>query len=212
MAFLPIFIDVILHVDKYLSQIIAEYGFWTYLILFFIIFLETGLVAFPFLPGDSLLFAAGAFAAIGSLDVKLLLVVITAAAVLGDTVNYWIGHRIGARIYRMENVRFVNKEHLERAHQFYEKHGGKAIAIARFLPVIRTFAPFVAGIGKMDYLRFLGYNVAGGALWVLVFVLGGFYFGNLPLVKENFSLVIFAIIVISLLPVFRELVRHYLKL
>ncbi len=212
MVFLSGFIDIILHIDKYLSQIIADYGFWTYLILFIIIFLETGLVATPFLPGDSLLFAAGAFAASGSLDVKLLILVITSAAILGDTMNYWIGHHTGARIYRMGNVRFVNKEHLERAHQFYEKHGGKTIAIARFLPVIRTFAPFVAGIGRMDYLRFLGYNVAGGALWVLLFVSGGYYFGNLPLVKENFSLVIFAIIIISLLPVFRELVRHYLKI
>jgi len=212
MVLLSGFIDILLHIDKYLSQVIADYGFWTYLILFTIIFLETGLVATPFLPGDSLLFAAGAFAAAGSLDVKLLLLVITSAAILGDTMNYWIGHHAGARIYRMENVRFVNKEHLERAHQFYGKHGGKAIAIARFLPVIRTFAPFVAGIGRMDYLRFLWYNVAGGALWVLLFVSGGYYFGNLPLVKENFSLVIFAIIFISLLPVFRELVRHYLKI
>jgi membrane-associated protein len=200
-------VDLFLHLDRHLAEIIATYGVWTYLILFAVVFLETGVVATPFLPGDSLLFATGAFAALGSLHLGFAIVLLSAAAILGDTVNYWIGRRIGPRVFR-ENVRFLNRRHLERTHAFYEKHGGKTIVIARFVPIVRTFAPFVAGIGTMSYHRFLLYNVAGGILWVVGFVLLGYFFGNLPFVRENFSLVILAIIVLSVLPIVVEWVRH----
>jgi len=207
MDFIHAAIDLFLHLDRHLAEVIATYGVWTYLILFAVIFLETGIVATPFLPGDSLLFAAGTFAALGSLDVGFLILLLAAAAILGDTVNYWIGRRLGPRVFR-ENVRFLNRQHLERTHAFYEKHGGKTIVIARFLPIIRTFAPFVAGIGTMSYGRFLVYNVVGGVVWVLGFVLLGYFFGNLPVVRENFSLVILAIIVLSVLPIVIEWFRH----
>jgi len=208
MALLLNFIDIILHIDKYLNQIIVEYGILTYAILFLIIFLETGLVAVPFLPGDSLLFAAGAFAAMGALNPLWLILLLALAAILGDTANYWIGHHAGGRLYTM-NMRYIKKEYLERTQHFYEKHGGRTIIIARFLPIIRTFAPFVAGLGKMSYPRFLSYNVTGGIAWVSLFISIGYYFGNVPLVKQNFSLVIFAIIIISLIPAFLEVARHY---
>ena len=201
------FVDLFLHLDKHLASIIAQYGVWTYLILFTVVFLETGVVATPFLPGDSLLFAAGALAAIGSLDVGLLLVLLMAAAILGDTLNYWIGRKAGPRVFN-EKVRFLRREHLDRTHAFYEKHGGKTIIIARFVPIVRTFAPFVAGVGTMAYGRFLAYNVVGGVTWVLLFVLAGFWFGNIPAVKENFSLVILGIIVVSLLPLVVEWFRQ----
>jgi membrane-associated protein len=195
------FIDFILHLDTHLDQIIQQFGMWTYLILFAIVFCETGLVVTPFLPGDSLLFAVGAFTARpDSLQLLPSLLVLIAAAILGDTVNYWVGARVGPAVFQRENVRFLNKKHLQRTHEFYERHGGKTIILARFIPIIRTFAPFVAGIGSMSYLRFLAYNVVGGVAWVLLFVLGGHFFGNLPLVKRNFTLVIMAIIVISVLP------------
>jgi len=171
-----------------------------------VVFLETGIVATPFLPGDSLLFAAGTFAALGSLDVAFLILLLSAAAILGDTVNYWIGRKAGPRVFR-ENVRFLNRRHLERTHAFYEKHGGKTIVIARFIPIVRTFAPFVAGIGTMSYGKFLFYNVFGGVLWVLLFVLAGYFFGSIPVVKNNFSLVIVAIIILSLLPGVWEYLR-----
>jgi membrane-associated protein len=200
-------VDLFLHLDRHLAEVIATYGVWTYLILFAVVFLETGVVATPFLPGDSLLFAAGTFAALGSIDLGLVILLLTVAAILGDTVNYWIGRKVGPRVFR-ENVRFLNRRHLERTHAFYEKHGGKTIVIARFLPIIRTFAPFVAGIGTMSYRRFLLYNVVGGAVWVVGFVLLGYFFGNLPVVRENFSLVILAIIVLSVMPVVIELMRH----
>src|SRR5262245_21422986 len=187
-------VDLFLHLDRHLADIIASYGGWTYLLLFSVVLLETGIVATPFLPGDSLLFAAGTFAALGSLDLGLTILLLSAAAILGDTVNYWIGRKIGPRCFR-ENYRFLNRKHLEKTHAFYEKHGGKTIVIARFLPIIRTFAPFVAGIGTMSYRRFIAYNVVGGIAWVIGFVLLGFFFGNLPVVKRNFSLVILAIIV-----------------
>ena len=211
MEFAHQLIDIILHLDKHLNIIIQDYGVWTYLILFLIIFCETGLVVTPILPGDSLLFAAGAFAASGSLKVGWLYFLLSLAAIAGDNVNYWIGWHVGPKIFFKENVRFLNKEYLNRTHLFYEKHGGKTIVIAKFMPIIRTFAPFVAGIGRMTYKRFIPYNVSGGILWVSCFVLGGYYFGNIPAVKRNFTLVIFAIIVISLLPGVIEFLRHRAK-
>lgn len=170
------------------------------MIIFIIILCETGLVIAPILPGDSLLFAAGTFAALKSLNIWWLFILLTAAAILGDTINYWIGHFIGPKVFSQENVRFLNKKYLERTHRFYEKHGGKTIIIARFLPIIRTFAPFVAGIGKMNYRRFISYNIIGGISWIAVFIFGGYFFGNIPFVKNNFSLVILAIIIISIIP------------
>jgi membrane-associated protein len=191
--------EFFLHLDKHLHEIISQYGLWTYLILFVIIFCETGFVVTPFLPGDSLLFAAGTFAALGSLGVEQLIILLSIAAILGDTANYWIGNYIGPRAFS-GNVRFLKKEYLDRTHAFYERHGGKTIVIARFVPIIRTFAPFVAGIGAMSYGKFILYNVVGGMGWVIAFTLGGYFFGNLPVVKRNFSLVILAIIIISVLP------------
>ena len=197
-----------LHLDRYLEIVIRNYGFWTYLLLFAIVFCETGLVVTPVLPGDSLLFAAGAFAAKGSLSLTWTIALLVVAAVLGDTVNYWIGHLVGPRAFRGENVRFLNRKHLDRTHEFFEKYGGKTIIIARFVPIVRTFAPFVAGIGSMSYGRFFSYNVIGGLVWVFGLVLLGYYFGAIPVVECNFSLVILAIIVISILPGVYEVVRQ----
>jgi len=208
MELIQYFIDILLHLDKHLGQIIQGFGVWTYLILFLVIFCETGLVVTPILPGDSLLFAAGAFAAAGTLDPWILFVLLSVAAVAGDTVNYWIGNYVGPKVFHYESSRFFNKEHLTRAHKFYEKYGGKTIVIARFMPIIRTFAPFVAGIGAMTYWRFLAYNVTGGLSWIAVFVSGGYYFGNLPVVRRNFTLVILAIIFISILPGAVEYIRQ----
>ncbi|MEW5745438.1 MAG: DedA family protein [Nitrospirota bacterium] len=205
------FIDIFVHLDKYLSMVIQQYGTVTYVILFLIIFCETGFVVTPFLPGDSLLFAAGTFAAMGALDLSSLLVLLTIAAVAGDTVNYWIGSLVGPKVFCRDDVRFLNKKHLERTHHFYEKYGSKTIIIARFVPIVRTFAPFVAGIGRMTYRRFISYNIIGGILWIAVCVLAGYFFGNLPLVKENFSLAILAIIVVSIMPGVVEIVRHRLR-
>jgi membrane-associated protein len=200
--------DFVLHLDHHLAALIQDYGLWTYLILFLIIFCETGLVVTPILPGDSLLFAVGTFAASGALDLALVLLLLVVAAVAGDTVNYAIGARVGPRLFHKEGVRFLNREYLERTHRFYERYGAKTIVIARFVPIIRTFAPFVAGIGRMTYARFLAYNVAGGVSWILLLVLGGYAFGNIPVVRRNFSLVILAIIAISLLPGVIELLRQ----
>lgn len=202
--------DLFIHLDKHLNEIITEYGTWTYLILFLIIFCETAFVVTPFLPGDSLLFAAGTFAALGALDPLWLCVLLIIAAVAGDAVNYSIGHYIGPRAFT-SNSRFLKKEHLQRTHEFYEKHGGKTIIIARFIPIIRTFAPFVAGIGEMTYRKFATFNVVGGVVWVISFILAGYYFGNLPAVKENFTFVIVAIIIISTLPGIVEFVRAKMK-
>ena len=189
-------------------MVIQNYGVLTYLILFLIIFAETGFVVTPFLPGDSLLFAAGAFAGIGALDVSLLLVLLSVAAIAGDSVNYSIGKYVGFKIYEQDTIKFIKKEHLLQTHHFYEKHGAITIIIARFIPIIRTFAPFVAGIGEMKYMKFITYNVLGGLLWIFSLVGGGYFFGNLPVVKNNFSLVIFAVVVISVLPVIIGLFRQ----
>ncbi len=207
MEFINYLVDLFLHLDKHLNEIILQYGTLTYAILFGVIFAETGFVFTPFLPGDSLLFAAGTFAAIGSFNVHLLFILLTVAAILGDTLNYWIGHYFGPKVFE-KKIRFLKKEHLEKTHQFYEKHGGKTIIIARFIPIIRTFAPFVAGVGSMTYSKFILYNIAGGILWCAVFIYGGYFFGNLPLVKDNFSIVIVVIIFISILPGIIEFLRH----
>lgn len=201
--------DFFIHLDKHLNLIIETYGLWTYLILFLVIFLETGIVITPFLPGDSLLFAAGAYTAKGSLEVGWLFGLLCLAAIIGDTINYWIGYTVGWRAFQSRS-RFLKREYLDRTHQFYERYGGKTIFLARFIPIIRTFAPFVAGIGRMAYGRFAFYNILGAIVWTGLFISGGHYFGQLPLVKDNFSLVILAIIVISVLPaIFEFLNNHY---
>ena len=200
----------VLHLDKSLGAIIAAYGTWTYLILFTVIFCETGLVVTPFLPGDSLLFAAGTMAGGGHLSLGMLLAVLMAAAIVGDNVNYWIGRYIGPRAFSGQ-VRFLKKQHLDRTHRFFEKYGGKTIILARFVPIVRTFAPFVAGVGTMNYGRFLLYDVPGGIAWVSIFVLGGYWFGSRPWVKDHFSVVVLAIIIISVLPMAVELVRSRLR-
>jgi len=208
-------IDLFLHLDEHLSVIINTYGGWTYALLFAVIFMETGLVITPFLPGDSLLFAAGTFASPAlaqpgmapPLNIWMLYALLLVAAVLGDTVNYWIGHYIGPRAFS-GNIRFLKKEYLDRTHQFYEKHGGKTIIIARFVPIIRTFAPFVAGVGSMSYGHFISYNIIGGFLWVTLFTFGGYFFGNLPFVQDNFSLVVIAIVLISVLPAVYEVLKE----
>ncbi len=206
MDFVRSVVDFFLHLDEHLNQIVTTYGVWTHLILFAIVFAETGLVVTPFLPGDSLLFAAGALAALGSLDLWLLVVLLIGAAILGDSVNYWVGAWIGPRAFS-GHVRFLRKDYLERTRAFYEKHGGKTIILARFVPIIRTFAPFVAGVGAMSYPRFIVYNIIGAVLWVGLFVPLGYFFGNVPTVKNNFSLVIFAIIGISVMPIAVEMFR-----
>lgn len=200
-------VDVFLHLDRHLAALVTEYGRAVYAILFAVVFLETGLVVTPFLPGDSLLFACGALAAAGGLDLPLLVVLLASAAVAGDTVNYAIGKSVGPRAFTADS-RFFKREHLLRTHAFYERHGGKTIVIARFVPIVRTFAPFVAGIGTMSYPRFLAYNVAGGVGWVAVGLGAGWAFGNIPVVKNNFSLVVLAIVAVSLVPIAVEYLRH----
>jgi membrane-associated protein len=206
MEWLRFFSDLFLHLDRHLDVAVGQYGTWVYLILLVIVFCETGLVVTPFLPGDSLLFAAGALSASGSLDVRLLFVLLAIAAIVGDTVNYWIGAWIGPKAFSGE-YRFLKKEYLDRTHRFYERHGGKTIILARFIPIIRTFAPFVAGIGAMNYGRFIVYNVVGGIAWVAAFTYGGYFFGNLTFVKEHFSVIILAIVIISVLPLAVEVLR-----
>lgn len=205
-------VDFVLHLDRHLAEIVASMGLWTYVILFGVIFVETGLVIMPFLPGDSLLFAAGAIAALegAKLNVAVLFVILAGAAVIGDSVNYWIGHKVGPAAFSGK-IRFLKKEHLDRTHAFYEKHGGKTIFLARFMPIVRTFAPFVAGIGRMRYGYFLTYNVVGGVIWTALFIFGGYYFGNIPFVKENFSLVVIAIVLLSISPALYEIIRSKRK-
>lgn len=203
-------IDIILHLNRHLAELVGEYGPWVYGILFLIVFCETGLVVTPFLPGDSLLFAAGALAATGGLNVLLVMGLLIVAAVLGDTVNYWIGHYSGEGLQR-KYPRLVRKEYLDRTHAFFERYGGKTIIIARFVPIIRTFAPFVAGAGSMSYGRFMSYNVIGGILWVVLCTMAGYLFGNLDVVKNNFSLVILGIIIVSILPAVFEIGREWLR-
>ena len=210
MEFISKLIDLFLHLDAHLHELILQYGTFTYSILFAVIFAETGFVFTPFLPGDSLLFAAGTFAAKGSFNVHLLFLLLSIAAVLGDTVNYWMGHYIGMKIFSWK-IPFLKKEHIDRTHKFYEKYGGKTIIIARFVPIVRTFAPFVAGIGAMTYSKFISYNIIGGVSWVAIFVYGGYFFGNLSFVKNNFSWVIVVIIFLSILPGMIEYIRHKIR-
>jgi membrane-associated protein len=207
MELIKYLIDLILHLDKHLVELVTQYGAWTYAILFLIIFCETGLVVMPFLPGDSLIFAVGALAAKGVLDLFSISILMIIAAIIGDTINYWIGYKLGPKVFSSQDSRWLNRRHLDRTHQFYEKYGGKTIIIARFMPIIRTFAPFVAGIGRMTYSRFLLYNVVGGVLWIVLFMLAGYLFGNIPIVKRNFTLVIFGIIFVSILPGVIEYLR-----
>ncbi len=199
-------VDFMLHFDEYLAEVIARYGTWTLVILFAIIFMETGLVVTPFLPGDSLIFAAGTFAAQGAFSPWAVFILLSIAAVLGDTVNYWIGHRVGAKAYTGE-VRWIKKEHMQRTHAFFEKHGGKTIFLARFVPIVRTFAPFVAGVSRMPYGFFIRWNIIGGITWVAIFTALGYFFGNIPFVQQHFELVIVAIVVISLVPAVVEVLR-----
>jgi membrane-associated protein len=208
MDFLPDFISIVLHLDRHLAVWANQYGPWLYGILFLIVFCETGLVVTPFLPGDSLLFAAGALAAIGQINIHWLFLLLTFAAILGNTVNYAVGRYLGEKAFT-PNARMLKTAYLERTHQFFERHGGKTIIITRFVPIVRTFAPFVAGAGGMSYGRFQWYNVAGGVLWTASFLYGGYFFGNLPFVKQNFSLVILAIIILSLMPGIIEYWRHH---
>jgi membrane-associated protein len=203
--------DIFMHLDTHLGAIIREYGLWTYLLLFLIIFCETGLVVTPFLPGDSLLFAAGTFAGLGSLSPVWLAAALCLAAVGGDNLNYFIGRTVGPKVFSSRSSRWFNKDYLDRTHRFYEKYGGKTVIIARFIPIIRTFTPFVAGIGSMTYARFIAYDVAGGIAWILIFTLGGFFFGNIPLVRSNFSIVVVAIIIISVMPAVVEAARQRLS-
>lgn len=211
MAFLKNFLDFILHLDKYLSFIISQFGAWTYVILFLIIFAETGLVVAPFLPGDSLLFAAGTFAAVDSLNILALFIVLLAAAILGDTINYSAGKFLGSRAFK-KYPRTFKKEYLDKTQEFYDKYGTKTIVLARFVPIVRTFAPFIAGVGMMNYFKFLFYNVFGGILWVALFVFGGYFFGNIQWVKDNFSLVILIIIILSFVPMIWEYWKHKKKI
>jgi len=201
-------IDIIIHLDVYLNDIINNYGTWTYLILFLVIFCETGLVITPFLPGDSLIFVVGALAASGEINLFAISSLLMTAAILGNVVNYQIGRFLGPKVFDEEKIRFLKKEYLLRAHEFYEKHGGKTIIIARFIPIIRTFAPFVAGISQMSYPRFIFYNITGCLAWVMLCLVGGYSFGNIPIVKQNFTLVIFGIIFISLLPAIITFLRE----
>jgi membrane-associated protein len=201
-------VDVFLHLDKHLAEVIQRYGASTYALLFLIVFLETGLVVTPFLPGDSLLFAAGSFAGLGALRLWPLYLLMCAAAIVGDTVNYAIGAYLGPRVFSYSRSRFFNPDHLRKTHAFYEKYGGKTIIFARFIPIVRTFAPFVAGVGRMSYPYFLGFNVVGGILWVSVCVFSGYFFGNLAFVKKNFSVVIIVIVAISVLPAVIEYLKH----
>lgn len=206
-------VDFILHIDRHLAEIIASYGLWTYGVLFLIIFAETGLVVMPLLPGDSLLFAAGAFCAKPEtgLNVHLMALLLFIAAFLGDTLNYWVGRKVGPAVFKREDSIWLRKKHLERAHGFFEKYGGRAVILARFVPIVRTFVPFIAGVGSMTYPRFMAYNLIGGFVWIYFFIYAGFMFGNQPFVQKNFKLVILAIIILSVLPIVVEFYREWRK-
>jgi len=208
MELITTLIDLVLHLDKHLLVLAQDYGTWIYLILFLIIFCETGLVVTPFLPGDSLLFVTGALAATGALALESVILLLVAASLLGDNTNYWIGRFFGPKVFKSEQSRLLNPRHLEQTHQFYQRHGGKTIILARFFPIIRTFAPFVAGIGKMDYRQFVPYSLGGGIAWVGSLVLAGYFFGNIPIIKQNLTLMIFGIILLSLLPGIIGFIRH----
>ncbi len=197
-----------MHLDKHLVELTATYGQWTYAVLFTIVFCETGLVVTPFLPGDSLLFATGAISALGSLNPVKLGIILFFAAILGDNTNYWIGRYLGPKVFKREDSIFFNKKHLVRTQLFYEKYGSKTIVIARFVPIIRTFAPFVAGVGNMHFTKFTIFNISGGLLWIFLFISGGYFFGNIPVVKRNFTIVIFVIIILSIMPAIVEVLRH----
>ncbi|MFA5243017.1 MAG: DedA family protein [Sulfuricella sp.] len=208
MELLLSFIDLVLHLDKHLPILIQQYGTWIYLALFLVIFCETGLVVTPFLPGDSLLFISGAIAATGAMEPEVLVVLLVSASFLGDNTNYWIGRLAGPRIFKSNTSRLLNRDYLDKTHHFYQKHGGKAIILARFFPIIRTFAPFVAGMGHMDYRRFLFFSFSGSIAWVGSFVLGGYFFGNIPFIKQNLTLVMLGIIFVSILPGIIGYLRH----
>ena len=208
MELLAAFADIVLHLDTHLLALVGEYGTWIYAILFLIIFCETGLVIAPFLPGDSLLFVAGALCGMGSLDITWLAPLLMLAAFTGDNTNYWIGRVVGARLLRHANARFIRQEHLDKTHAYYDKHGGKTILFARFLPIVRTFAPFVAGIGRMHYQLFLMFSALGSLVWITFFTVGGYFFGNIPIIKNNLTLMTLAIVFISFLPAIREFARH----
>jgi len=208
MELFALFVDFFVNLDEHLQALVVAYGPWIYLILFLIVFCETGLVVTPFLPGDSLLFVAGAIAAAGGMNVHLLVVLLIIAAILGDAVNYAFGRYVGPRVFSQQQSRWLNPKHLQRAHAFYEKHGGKTIIIARFVPIVRTYAPFVAGAASMTYSKFAFYNVSGAILWVVSLAYAGYFFGNLPLIKDNLSLVIIGIIILSIMPGVVEILRH----
>ena len=208
MELFALFVDFFVNLDEHLQALVAAYGPWIYLILFLIVFCETGLVVTPFLPGDSLLFVTGAIAAAGGMNVHLLVVLLIIAAILGDAVNYAFGRYVGPRVFSQQQSRWLNPKHLQRAHAFYEKHGGKTIIIARFVPIVRTYAPFVAGAASMTYSRFAFYNVSGAILWVVSLAYAGYFFGNLPVIKDNLSLVIIGIIILSIMPGVVEILRH----
>lgn len=208
MELLASFIDVVLHLDAHLLAIMQAYGMWIYVILFLIIFCETGLVVMPFLPGDSLLFVVGALCGVGALEFKLVLPLLMVASFTGDSANYWIGRLVGMRLIKHANSRFLKHEHLEKTHVFYKKHGGKAILFARFLPIVRTFVPFVAGIGLMRYRIFMLFSALGSIAWISLFTLGGYFLGNIPVVKDNLTLMVIIVIMVSLLPALREFIRH----
>ena|SRR3989338_2930888 len=208
MEYFQYFFDFILHLDTKLADLVSRYGALTYVLLFGIIFAETGFVVTPFLPGDSLLFAAGAIASLGSLNVWGIVLILIIAAILGDTVNYWIGHYFGRKIIDHPKIKFINQEHIDKTEQFYKKHGAKTIILARFVPIVRTFAPFVAGVGTMDYNKFIIFNIIGGILWVTLFTFLGYFFGNMPIIQENFHYAVFAIIGLSLVPIAYEYYQH----
>lgn len=208
MELITYLINVVMHLDSHLLALTQQYGMWIYAILFAIIFSETGLVIFPFLPGDSLLFVAGALCGIGALDISMLLPLLMLAAFLGDNTNYWTGRLIGKRLVKFGNSRFIKHEHLDKTHDFYKKHGGKTIIFARFLPIVRTFAPFVAGIARMHYRLFMMFSAAGSVVWIAFFVIGGFFLGNVPVIKDNLTLMILIIVFVSLVPAMLEFIRH----